>query len=150
MAKPTVQLVTALRATVARLASGATYRWTHQGACNCGHLAQTLTALSPAEIHAMALERAGDWAQHAVDHCPESGYPIDHVIDTMLGAGLTRDDLVHLERLSDPRVLGALPSGDRDLDFRRREDVLRYLAAWADLLAAELPAAAPAADRAAA
>ncbi len=38
-------LIEALRRTAARLATGAEYRWTHMGSCNCGHLAQTVTEL---------------------------------------------------------------------------------------------------------
>lgn len=145
MATATMALVTALRRTAARIGAGARYRWTHQGACNCGHLAQTLTDRTPAELHALALQKAGDWAQHAVDHCTTSGYPIDHVIDTMLAVGLTTDDLVHLERLSDPEIVRAFPPGERDLDFRERGDVVRYMERWADLLEARLPEPARAA-----
>ncbi len=49
-------------------------------------------------------------------------------------AGLTRDDVWHLERLSDPDVLRRLPAGERHLDHRRREHVVRYLSTWAGLL----------------
>lgn len=134
MAKPNRQLVDALRTTAARLRAGSTYRWTHMGACNCGHLAQTITGRSPAEIHRLAVEKAGDWGEHAVDHCPASGYPIDHVIDRMLEAGLELADVEHLERLSDPAVLRRLPVGERTLSHRDRADVIRYMEAWAGLL----------------
>ena len=41
----------ALRATADRLAApDARYEWGHMGGCNCGHLAQTVTTLSRAEI----------------------------------------------------------------------------------------------------
>lgn len=136
MARPDPRLVRALRETADRLADGAAYRWTHMGACNCGHLAQTLTDLSPAEIHAQALEKAGDWRQQVIDHCPSSGYPIDHVIDTMLEVGMTHRDIQALERLEDPAVLRALPAERRPLDHRRRADVVLYMRGWADLLEA--------------
>lgn len=137
MGRPRLELIDALRETAARLRRGAEYRWTHQGMCNCGHLAQTVTSLSRAEIHAMALEKQGDWAEHARDYCPESGFPIDHVIESMLGLGMSTTDIVHLERVSDPRVLKALEEG-RHLDKRDRDDVIRYLDAWARLLEEEL------------
>lgn len=128
-------LADALRTTADRLEQGATYRWTHQGNCNCGHLVQTISQRTPADIHRLALERDGDWAEHARAYCPQSGYAIDHIIDELLAAGLSLQDIEHLERLSDRRVLQHLPPGQRDLDHRRREDTVRYLRAWADRLA---------------
>ena len=134
-------LVEALRETADRLDSGGTaYRWTHQGACNCGHLAQTLTGRSSAEIHRAALERPGDWATHAVDYCPSSGYRIDDILGQLLDAGLELGDIEHLERLSDPKVRARVVSErtEPSLDFRRRGDVVAYLRAFADLLADRL------------
>lgn len=139
-------LIESLRRTAARLRDEAPYyRWTHQGACNCGHLVQTLTKKSRREIHEAALQKAGDWREHAIEYCPTSGYPIDHIIGEMLAVGMTLDEIEHLERLSDPRVLRRLPAGERGLDFRRREDAIRYMEAWADLLEERQPPPARAA-----
>lgn len=136
-----MELVCALRVTARRLAEGAEYRWTHMGACNCGHLAQTLTSRPPAEIRRLALEKRGEWAEQAIEYCPGSGYPIDHILGAMLEAGLTEEDIGHLEKLSDPRVLRALPVEARlELSYRNREHVVLYLRTWADLLEAALPA----------
>jgi hypothetical protein len=143
MAKPSLTLITALRATAERLASGARYQWTHQGACNCGHLAQTLTRRSREEIHRIAVERAGDWGEHAIEYCPTSGYPIDHLLTEMLDAGLELSDVTSLERLDDRDVLRRLPDRGRAVDHRRREDVVAYLRAWADLLEEKLERHAP-------
>ena len=126
-------LACALRETARRLRTGPRYQWSHQGACNCGHLAQTLTQLPAAEIHRRALERSGDWFEHARDYCPSSGYPIDHIIETMLSAGMTRDDIGHLERLDAPAVLAAMAPG-RYLHRGSRADAIRYMETWADLL----------------
>lgn len=134
MGRPTPELIEALRKTADRLRQGAPYRWTHQGMCNCGHLAQTVTRLSDHEIHRRAVMKNGEWADHAIDYCEGSGYPIDHVLDEMVALGLTRADIVHLERTDDPRVLRRLPPEKRQLDKRDREDVVRYLDAWAALL----------------
>lgn len=136
MARPDPRLIDALRTTADRLAGGASYRWTHMGACNCGHLAQTLTTLAPEQLHRMALEKAGDWREQVIDHCPSSGFPIDHVIDTMLEVGLSHRDIQALERLEDPTVLAAIPAEHRPLDHRRRQDVVRYMRALAGLLEA--------------
>lgn len=104
------------------------------GRCNCGHLVQAVTELSPREIHHMALQKPGDWERQALDYCPESGYEIDFVIGTLLDLGLTKQDLVHLERLSDPQIIKQLPLGERDLNFRKKQDVLLYLKTWIDML----------------
>ncbi|MCA9665654.1 MAG: hypothetical protein KC503_08700 [Myxococcales bacterium] len=135
-----VVLINALRTTAARLSRGARYQWTHMGACNCGHLAQTVTKRSRAEIHEAALEKAGDWGEQVIDHCPQSGYPIDHIITALLALGLTRADLAALERLADPAIrrridLAALGLDSLEqLSHRRREHVVAYMNAWADLL----------------
>lgn len=135
MAQPNPRLIEALRATAARLSEGAPYQWGHMGSCNCGHLAQVITEHSGADIHAGALRGHGDWSEQVVDYCPTSGLPMDGIITAMLEAGLNRDDLVHLERLSDPEILRRFPVEERgDLRRNRRDDVVRYLVAWAEIL----------------
>ena len=108
------------------------------GSCICGHLAQTITELSPAEIHARAMERHGDWTQQSVEHCPASGLAIDHVIDEMLCLGMIPSDIRHLERLSDPRVLARVPS--KYLRRQEQANAVQYMEAWAELLEDELGA----------
>ncbi len=153
MAQATVELIRALRATVERLRGETSYQWGHMGECNCGHLAQTITALSKGEIHAWALEREGDWAAQANDYCPTSGYRIDDIISEMLAIGMALDDIGYLERLDDPAVLARVrdDSGQPGLYLRRnpRDDVVLYMATWAELLAESLPADADARSRAA-
>ena len=134
MALPTSTAIAALRETYERVLNGAPYQWTHQGACNCGHLAQTLTHLSAAELHAYALEKAGDWSEHMREYCPISGYPIDLVIQIMLDAGFTILDLVRLETLTDPEILARIPAPSKPLQKNRRDDLLLYLDTWIKLL----------------
>ena len=50
MAKPSIELVQALRETARRLQNGAHYVWGHHGACNCGNLLQVITSLDEKEI----------------------------------------------------------------------------------------------------
>lgn len=137
MARPTPELIAALRQTAARLADGNPYQWTHMGACNCGHLVQAITLRSAREIHALALEKQGDWADHAIEYCPTSGYPIDHIIGELIDLGLYLEDIAQLERLADPEVLGAVAPARRPLNHKRRDDVVLYLNTWANLLEAE-------------
>ncbi|MDX1902837.1 MAG: hypothetical protein SFU27_01665 [Thermonemataceae bacterium] len=136
MAKANLELIRALRRTAEKLEKGAKYQWGHMGSCNCGNLAQELTHYTKEQIHAYALEsRMGDWADQTSAFCGESKLPLDMVISTMLEAGLDTDDLIHLERLSDEKVLKRIPQTQlRELQKNKREDVIIYLKAWSDLL----------------
>jgi hypothetical protein len=131
MASPNPELVRALRATADKLSGDTTYQWGHMGMCNCGHLAQAITGLTPAEIHDSALVREGDWEQQANDYCPTSGQLIDHVLAAMFSLGLHRDDIRKLEKLADNDVARRM---GRHPKHNRREDVVDYMRAWADLL----------------
>lgn len=165
MARVSLRLITALRETAARVADPSVpYRWSHFAHCNCGHLAQTITGLDPAEIQERALRRAGDWAQQAErivitelpdygdrpaldegcyepeprEHCTATGLPLDSVFAAMFELGLTREDVIHLERLSDPVIRRRLGTNKVKYAFSERANVTQYLNAWADLLEEQL------------
>ena len=141
MARANRKLVSALRATAARLETGAPYRWTHMGACNCGHLAQTVTHLTAEDIRRYALERRGEWAEQWLEYCPTSGYPMDAILSALFELGLSSDDLGQLEKLTDPAVLRRIPVAVRtELSYREREHVVLYMRTFADLLEEQLPA----------
>jgi hypothetical protein len=138
MPTPSSALVQILRETAERLAAGADYQWSHFGRCNCGHLVQTITRLSPAEIHAASAPELAEWSEIPDDYCAGTGLRLEYVLDRLRELGLDRTDLKHLEDLSDSRVLRALPGGHRHLERNRREDVVAYLRTLADVLEAEL------------
>jgi hypothetical protein len=138
MARSTKKLVAAIRQTADRLQQGDNYQWGHMGSRNCGHLAQTITQFNKGQIHGAAMWRHGDWSEQLRDYCPQSGLPMDEIIDQMMFWGLSRLDLAHLERLSDPLVIEALPPTRRYLKHNMREDVVLYLQTWASLLEMEL------------
>ena len=139
MNTPSLEFATILRKTSRRLENGADYNWCHMGRCNCGHIAQTITSYSPAEIHEMALLKAGDWNDQSIDHCTTTGYTIDHIIEMILAYGLNRQDLAHIERLSNQKVLHQMKAQRRiNLDYRNREDVIFYMRTWADLIESTL------------
>jgi hypothetical protein len=141
MAIPSFALVQILRESAERLAGGAEYQWSHFGKCNCGHLAQTATRLSAAEIHRTAHRKLGEWSEIPDDFCLQTGVLIDRVIDTLFELGLTNADLRHLEDLTGPEVVANLPERGRYLQRNQRADVVLYLQAWADGLEAQLPLA---------
>ncbi|GAB3502637.1 hypothetical protein GCM10027341_30720 [Spirosoma knui] len=138
MARPTPELIDALRRTARNLQNGAPYQWGHMGGCNCGNLAQELTKLNKDQIHSYAMQRYGDWSEQVEDYCSTSQMPIDLLINEMLNAGLTLEDLKHLEKLNDRQVLTRLPIEKRFLKHNVRDDVVAYMNEWANLLEEQL------------
>ncbi len=134
MAKPITSVILALRETAQRLEKSDGYQWGHMGQCNCGFLAQVVTQASPREIHARAMEGHGDWSEQLRDYCPSTGLPMDNLIDDLISFGFDRDDLVHLERLSNPQVLAIMPDRGIHLKHNCKEDAVAYLNAWSSLL----------------
>ncbi|HEY0966042.1 MAG TPA: hypothetical protein VGD88_01520 [Opitutaceae bacterium] len=139
MALPSRALVHVLRETADRLASSTDYQWSHFGRCNCGHLAQTVTRLSPADIHAACARELTEWSEIPDDYCAGTGLRLEYVLDRLRELGLDRTDLRHLEDLSDPRVLHALPGGHRWLQRNQHADAVLYLRTWAGVIEASLP-----------
>jgi hypothetical protein len=138
MAKATFEVIQALRNTASKLEESSDYQWGHMGSCNCGFLAQEITHLRKEEIHARAMCRYGDWSEQLNDYCPTSGFLIDDLISDMLRFGFDRDDLVHLERLSDPQVLAWAKASGESFQYNKKEDAIRYMMIWADKLESEM------------
>lgn len=138
MPVPSRALVNVLRETADRLEGGADYQWAHFGRCNCGHLVQTVTRLAPAEIHAATAPELLEWSEIPEDYCAGTGLRLEHVLDRLRELGLDRTDMKHIEDLSDPRVLSALPGGHRWLERNRREDVVTYFRTLAEVLENDL------------
>jgi hypothetical protein len=108
------------------------------GLCNCGFLAQEVTNLSKVEIHTRAMQGHGDWTEQLNDYCPTSGLAMDNLISELIRFGFDADDLMHLEKLSDGKVLSQLPLEKRNLRYNSKKDAIAYLSAWANLLEEEL------------
>ena len=134
MAKPTLELIDALRQTANNLKLGAHYAWGNHGACNCGNLVQTVAHLTKEEILTYAHAGIGEWTELAVDFCPVSNAPIDLLLKKLQVIGLTPSDIHHLEYLDDRSVLTLLPGGFRWLKRNVREDVIAYFETFASIL----------------
>jgi hypothetical protein len=134
MARTEISVIEALREAARRLEKSASYQWGHMGQCNCGFLAQVVTHKSAGEIHDRAMRGHGDWSEQLNDYCPSTGLPLADLIEELLTFGFDREDLRHLERLSDPEVLAELPGRGINLMHNRKEDVVAYLRAWSGLL----------------
>ena len=138
MAKPTIELINALKETAARLQNGSHYAWGHHGACNCGNLVQVVTNFTKGEILRYAHQGIGEWTELAQEFCPVTKAPIDLIISRLVEIGLTPTDIHHVEYLTDKEVLHNLSGGFRWLQRNKQDDAIAYFEAFADLLQEKL------------
>ena len=134
MAESNPRLIHYIRETADRLENGADYQWGHQGQCNCGHIVQTITELSPSEIYHRVIQTTGEWSEFANDYCLHTNLEVEEILDTLKNQGLTREDMRNLEYLADESILSKLPGGKRYLEKNKREDAILYMRTWADVL----------------
>jgi len=134
MAKSNPGLISALRETAERLSKGANYEWGHMGRCNCGHLVQTITDMTAYEIVQSIDFELDEWTEHARDYCQGTGHKVDDLFITLQNVGFGFEDVIHLENLSDQRVLEHLAGGQRYLRRNCVEDVTLYMNTLADML----------------
>lgn len=138
MAQSNMELVKALRETSTRLAGGARYEWGHMGRCNCGHLVQTLTNMTDHEIAQSVDFELDEWTEYAQDYCEGSGHKVEDLFIILQDVGFSHQDVIHLENLSDRRVLTRLPGGRRYLQRNNVADVTLYMQTMANMLEEEL------------
>jgi len=79
-----------------------------------------------------------EWTEYANDYCEGSGHKAEDLFTSLQNVGFSREDVIHLENLSDKRVLQHLPGGFRYLRRNHVEDVKLYMATLADVLETEL------------
>ncbi|SMF16839.1 hypothetical protein [Pseudobacteriovorax antillogorgiicola] len=128
-------LIQALRQTAIRLRSEDTkYQWGHMGQCNAGHLVQSLTGLSDREIVAAVDNEMNEWTEHARTFCQNTGSCVDDLFYEIEQHGLDHQAIIHLENLSDTKILKNLAGGFRYLERNRRDDVIAYMESMADLM----------------
>ena len=133
------ELIGALRETACRLEAGARYEWGHMGRCNCGHLVQSLTDMTDYEIVQSIDFELSEWTEHAQDYCEGTTRKVDDLFDTLHQVGFNRQDVIHLEYLSDQRVLRRLDPAQRRLRKNQAEDVSLYMNTLAIMLEEEAP-----------
>jgi hypothetical protein len=138
MPQSNLDLIDTLRETAARLANGARYEWGHMGRCNCGHLVQTVTNMTDYEIVKTIDFELDEWTEHAQDYCEGSGHKVDDLFIILQNVGFSYQDVIHLENLSDQKVLDRLEGGRRYLRRNSVEDVTLYMSTMADLLEEDL------------
>ncbi len=134
MAKSNPELICALRETAERLSDGAKYEWGHMGRCNCGHLVQTVTQMTDHEIAKSIDFQLDEWSEFAKDYCQGTGEKVEDLFTTLNQIGFDYQDVIHLENLSDKRVLDRLKGGRRYLQRNQVKDVTEYMVTLADIL----------------
>jgi hypothetical protein len=140
MAASNSELIRALRTTAQHLADGANYEWGHMGRCNCGHLVQTITGMTDYEIVKSIDFQLGEWTEHAQDYCENTGCKVEDLFTTLAQVGFGWSDVIHLENLSDKRVLARLGGERRYLRRNSVSDVVLYMRTLTGLLEEELVA----------
>ncbi len=138
MAESNFELIHALQQTAARLEKGARYEWGHMGRCNCGHLVQTITGMSDYEIVKSIDFQLDEWTEHAQDYCENTGHKTEDLFMTLACIGFGWSDVIHLENLSDKRVLARLSGEQRYLRRNCVEDAMLYMRTLAQMLEEEL------------
>jgi hypothetical protein len=139
MARTNFYLIETIRKTAEQLKNSSSYQWGHMGSCNCGHLVQEITKLSAAQIHEYAMANCmGDWSEQSQMFCGTGNMPMDLLFSELINVGLDMNDIKHLEKCSDPKVLSEMPEGKKFPKNNKREDVVLYMETWAKVLEEEL------------
>lgn len=137
MANYNPELVKALRDTAEKLRTGIKYEWGHMGRCNCGHLVQTITKLNDKEIVKAVDNQLDEWSEHANDYCNGTGGSVEQLFLSLKSIGFGHKDFIHLEHLSDQKVLSKLAERGRKLRRNNPDHVSLYMNTMADLLEEE-------------
>ncbi len=128
-------LIDALRSTSHRLSQeDVDYQWGHMGQCNAGHLIQTITGMSSYEIVESIDFHMDEWSEHATDYCTKTGCKVDDIFQEVEKLGMSHQDIVQLEYLSNRNVLNNLKGGYRTLQKNNKIHVIQYMESYADLL----------------
>lgn len=138
MAKPSLQLIDALRKAARNIAEDKdSYNWKAIGACNCGNLVQEVTDYTAKEISTFGIKKHGDWQSISILYDKDSGYEIDKIITKLLQMGMALEDFTYLENLNDPNVLSFIGE-NTCLTRDNADDAILYLNSWAEMLEEEL------------
>lgn len=131
------------------------FQWRKNSACCCGVVAQAVLEITRPhlielidDIKARFEPENNTWKSLALACCPVTGEPLHTIFKQLMEAGLTRQDIICLETLSDPKVLALMPARyktvgllwwkktvkvERPYDKNHRLDVAKYIRALADL-----------------
>lgn len=124
------------------------YDWETSNTCNCGVLARTLLdgklATDCGLLESPTYGRGGPFSAHAA--CITTNLELPLVFRVLKDAGFTHEELVSLEYLADATIcgrLGMVVRFDSNCSFSpafdNKEDLIKYLKVWVEILEAEQP-----------
>lgn len=117
------KLIKSLMSAIRALENGTvTYNWQEQHSCNCGVVSQAMLGMTGTELkHRLKDEEifkheifakvkdepevAKTWKNLISAWCPITGLPMKQIFHDLNEAGLTTDDMAHLEYLENPAIL---------------------------------------------
>jgi hypothetical protein len=134
MAKPSAELIQALRSTANTLQQTPDYAWQHIYSYTATLLALEIIRLQEDEIHKRMMQRYSAWSKQLSDYCTTCDSTEDNLISEMQAFGLDRDDFSQLQNLSGDTILSSLPADERKLQPALKPDVIKYILAWATQL----------------
>lgn len=136
MATPNEELIHHLRNIANMIESGEWhYDWWTAEQCNCGLLVRSVLGRPyTVPIGSWGIDTRGEEGTYST-----TGIKLKKILDELKSLGLTREDLGELERLENLEVknrLGIEQGGY--IDPKNKQNTIRYLRAWADLLEEKL------------
>src|SRR5690349_12626671 len=90
------------------------YNWVQNSSCNCGVFAQQLMGMDAVQLmHHISFTyphinpKAEQWGNKAIyqKECSITGAPMSIVFSKLFEIGLSDQDIIHLENLSDKKIL---------------------------------------------
>ena len=128
------KLITALTKTANDLEQGCEYEWGHMGRCNAGCLVQNLISKTDKQISNMFNNELDEWSEYAKEYCIGTNDNVQDLFDRLHSFGLSHQDIIHLEYLSDPNILNQMPENRRYLQKNNAQDVSDYMRCFAQQL----------------
>lgn len=136
-----------LEATADKIEAG-DFCWTESYRCTDGNLAQVVMGLTAQQLKQLMKEETGSiywcWSNEVKVVCPSTGLPMRLVVQALLKAGFSEEEITWIEGMSNIAVLQAAGIStdrfvnDSHLDKSKPEFVVRYLRTWANMLRREL------------
>lgn len=126
------ELIKALKETVLDLRlNRKDYDWWNCSGCNCGILAQNICGMDAAAL--TDNRNTGSWSMV----CRSTGKKLSVVLEKMFLVGMTKEDIIGLESLSDENILKEAGMVRDFVSFTDKDSVIKYMEAWLRILERE-------------